>query len=199
MTAELVALVSTFALVAAVELPDKTTVATLVLTTRFPVRAVLLGIAVAFALQTVVAVTFGGVLTALPDVVVSVAVGTMFGIGAAMLLREGFQPGDDDSVDAARSGRTSGGFVRASLASFAVLFTAEWGDASQLTMAGLAADSARPLAVAAGSLLAVLSVSGLAVLVGRKLRDRIRPRLLQRVAGFLLAGLAALAFGSALV
>ncbi|WP_019813545.1 TMEM165/GDT1 family protein [Saccharomonospora saliphila] len=199
MSAALTAFVTAFALVAAVELPDKTTVATLVLTTRFPARAVLTGVAVAFACQTLVAVAFGGVLTALPDAVVSVAVGLMFGIGAVLLLREGFQTGDDASVDAARSGPAPVGFVRAAVASFAVLFAAEWGDASQLTMAGLAANSAQPFAVAGGALTAVLGVSGLAVLIGHKLRDRIRPRPLQRVAGFVLAGLAAVTFGSLLV
>ncbi|WP_026452990.1 TMEM165/GDT1 family protein [Saccharomonospora iraqiensis] len=199
MTAELVALVSTFALVAAVELPDKTFVATLVLTTRFRTRAVLAGVAAAFAVQTVVAVAFGSVLTFLPDPVLSVLVGVLFGTGSAMLLRAGFSGVDEESPDAVRGGAAPTTFPRAALTSFGVLFAAEWGDASQLATAGMVANSAQPFAVGLGSVTALLCVAGLAVFLGHKIRDRLRPRLLQRTAGFAFAGLALFAFGSALV
>lgn len=199
MSAALIAFVTAFALVMAVELPDKTFVATLVLTTRFPAKAVLTGVAGAFAVQALIAVGFGSVLTFLPDQLVSVVVGVLFGVGAAMLLREGFRSGDDDSHDASRGGAAPATFRRAALTSFGVLFAAEWGDASQLATAGLVARSAQPLAVGLGSFAALVTVAGLAVLLGRKIRTKLRPRLLQRIAGFVFAGLAVLAFGSALL
>ncbi|WP_197319455.1 TMEM165/GDT1 family protein [Saccharomonospora sp. NB11] len=199
MSAALVAFVTTFALVLAVELPDKTFVATLVLTTRFVPKAVLAGVSAAFAVQTVIAVGFGSVLTFLPDRLVSVIVGVLFGVGSVMLLREGFRTGDDDSHDAARGGAAPASFLRASLTSFGVLFAAEWGDASQLATAGLVARSAQPLAVGLGSLAALVTVAGLAVLLGRKLRTKLRPRLLQRVAGVVFAGFSLVAFGTALL
>ena len=61
------ALISAFGLVLAVELPDKTLVATLVLTTRFRAWPVFAGVCVAFALQCVIAVLFGSFLTLLPE------------------------------------------------------------------------------------------------------------------------------------
>jgi putative Ca2+/H+ antiporter (TMEM165/GDT1 family) len=115
------------------------------------------------------------------------------------LLREGYRPADDGSHDAARSSATPVTFRRAALTSFGVLFAAEWGDASQLATAGLVARSAQPVAVGLGSFAALVAVAGLAVLLGRKIRTKLRPRLLQRIAGFVFAGLSVLAFGSALL
>lgn len=197
MSAALVAFVTTFALVTIAELPDKTFVATLVLTTRFRPRAVLTGVSIAFAVQALIAAVFGSVLTFLPDPLVSVIVGVMFGVGATMLLREGFRQGEDDSHDAVRAGAAPATFRRSVLTSFGVLFTAEWGDASQLATAGLVARLAQPFAVGLGSFTALVCVAGLAVFLGRKLRDRLRPRLVQRVAGFAFAAFSAVAFASA--
>ncbi|WP_024876890.1 TMEM165/GDT1 family protein [Saccharomonospora piscinae] len=201
MSAALIAFATTFALVAAVELPDKTFVATLVLTTRFRPKAVFAGVSAAFAVQALIAVGFGSVLTFLPETLVSVAVGVMFGLGAAMLLREGFRavPSEEDATQDAARGGTPVSFVRAALTSFGVLFAAEWGDASQLATAGLVARSAQPLAVGLGSFAALVTVAGIAVLLGRKIRSRLRPRLLQRIAGFVFAGFSLVALGSAVV
>lgn len=194
-SAALLAFVTTFALVTAVELPDKTFVATLVLTTRFRNDAVITGVVGAFVLQALIAVGFGSALTFLPDQLVSAIVGVLFGVGAAMLLREGFRTGEDAAHDAARAGAPVT-FPRAALTSFGVLFAAEWGDASQLATAGLVARSAQPFAVGIGAFAALVTVAGVAVLLGRKIRSRLRPRSLQRVAGFVFAGLSAVAFGS---
>lgn len=189
----LIALVSTFALVLAVELPDKTLVATLVLTTRFRPWPVFAGVAAAFAVQCAVAVLFGHVLTLLPEVTVAAAVTAMFGLGAFMLLRDGFSKGRDGDEDAARSAPGRLTFARSALTSFGVLFAAEWGDASQLATAGLTARYGQPLAVAVGAFAALVTVAGVAVLLGRKIRDRIHPKLIQRAAGFVFAGLALVA------
>src|SRR5699024_12678957 len=80
----------------------------------------------------------------------------------------------------------------AALVSSGVLFAAWWADASQLATASLAARFNQPLLVGVGAFAALLAITGLAVVAGRKLRDRIRPRLLQRCAGFLFAGFAVL-------
>ncbi|PXY31804.1 TMEM165/GDT1 family protein [Prauserella muralis] len=199
MSTALLAFVATFALVMAVELPDKTLVATLVLTTRYRARAVLTGVTAAFAVQSVIAVAFGSVLTLLPDRIVSLVVGVMFGAGAFMLLREGFRAGDDGAHDAVRSGPAPVAFGRAALTSFAVLFAAEWGDASQLATAGLVARYAQPVAVGLGAFLGLVSVAALAVFLGHKIRGRLRPRLIQRTAGFVFACFSAFALGSALL
>ena len=59
--------------------------------------------------------------------------------------------------------------LRAVLASFLVLFAAEWGDLSQLLTISLVARYEAPGSVFVGALGALLLVSGLAVLAGRTL------------------------------
>lgn len=190
MSTALLALVSSFALVLAVELPDKTLVATLVLTTRFRAWPVFGGVAAAFAVQCVIAVLFGHVLRLLPETLVTGVVAALFGIGAFLLLREGFSTEDTGTEDGARSGPLPVAFFRSALTSFGVLFAAEWGDASQLATAGLTARYGQPIAVAVGSFAALVTVAGIAVLLGSKIRSRLRPHLIQRIAGFVFAGLA---------
>ncbi|MTD56383.1 UPF0016 domain-containing protein [Amycolatopsis sp. RM579] len=192
----MLALVSAFALVLVVELPDKTLVATLVLTTRFRAWPVFTGVAVAFAVQCAVAVLFGHALTLLPDNVVAGVVAALFGLGAFMLLREGFAAGGGEE-DASRSGPRPATFLRSAVTSFGVLFAAEWGDASQLATAGLTARYGQPVAVAVGAFAALIAVAGIAVFVGQKIRSRIRPKLIQRAAGFVFTGLALVALWQA--
>ena len=79
------------------------------------------------------------------------------------------------------------------MTSFGVLFAAEWGDASQLATASLAARIDNPVAVGLGAFAALVVVAGLAVFIGGKIRSRIKPKLIQRCAGFVFAGLSVLA------
>ncbi len=188
----LIAFAAAFGLVFVVELPDKTLVATLILTTRYRAWPVFLGVSVAFGLQVVIAAAFGGVLTLLPDRVVAAVVAALFGVGAALLLREGFSSQDEDGLDEAGPS-VPASFWRAALTSFGVLFAAEWGDASQIATAALSARYAEPVWVGLGAWVALVSVAGIAVLVGSKIAERIRPHLIQRVAGLVFAGFALLA------
>ncbi|KAA9166813.1 TMEM165/GDT1 family protein [Amycolatopsis acidicola] len=197
MSSALLALTSTFALILAVELPDKTLIATLVLTTRFKALAVFAGVTVAFAVQCVIAVAFGHALTLLPEGLVAGVVAALFGIGAILLLKEGFSREVDGGEDASRSGPGPVSFFRSALTSFGVLFAAEWGDASQLATAGLTARYGQPFAVGLGAFLALITVAGVAVLIGHKVRSKIRPKLLQRVAGFAFAAFTVLAIWQA--
>lgn len=186
----LLALLTAFGLVFVVELPDKTMVATLILTTRYRGLPVFVGVSTAFAIQCVLAAAFGGVLTLLPERVVASVVAVLFGLGAVLLLREGFAHDAGGTEDAAAEGPAATPFVRAALTSFGVLFAAEWGDASQFATAGLSARFSAPVWVGLGAWLALTAVAGIAVLLGTKIRDRIRPRIVQRVAGVVFAGFA---------
>ena len=138
------ALVTAFGLVFLLELPDKTTALTLVLTTRFRPLPVLAGSAVAFALQAVIAVSLGSAIALLPNRLVATAVFLIFAIGAFLLFREGFGPQDTDEADGTGSGKQTATFRRAALTSFGTLFAAEFGDASQLAAVGVAARFAQP-------------------------------------------------------
>lgn len=196
MGSTLLAMVTAFGLVFIVELPDKTMVATLILTTRYRGLPVFVGVVTAFAIQCVIAAAFGGVLTLLPERVVAGVVTVLFGLGAVILLREGFTRGADDEDGAATAGPAAVSFRRAALTSFGVLFAAEWGDASQFATAALSARFGAPVWVGLGAWLALATVAGIAVLLGAKIRDRIRPHLVQRVAGVVFAGFALFAAGS---
>ncbi|SER45156.1 TMEM165/GDT1 family protein [Actinokineospora terrae] len=189
MGSALIAFASAFALVLAVELPDKTLVATLILTTRYRALPVFVGVSVAFAVQCVIAAAFGGVLSLLPDQVVAAVVAALFALGAFLLLKEGFAKQEEETAEAQEATPTAS-FWRAGLTSFGVLFAAEWGDASQIATAGLTARYAEPVWVGLGAWVALVLVAGIAVLVGRKIAERIKPQLIQRVAGFVFVGFA---------
>lgn len=179
---------STAAFVFPAELPDKTMVATLVLSTRYRAAPVLAGVSAAFAVQCLIAVTAGRLLSLLPQRVVLLVAALLFAVGAVVLLREDDDPG---TVDAATAERPGG--WRALAAAFGVLFAAEWGDASQLLTAGFAARYDDPVAVFLGAWVALVSVGMLAVVGGRALLRAVPLRLVRRGAGLLFAGLAVLA------
>lgn len=182
----LAAAATTFGVVLLVELPDKTLIASLVLSVRYRPRPVLLGVAAAFAVQCVVAVVAGGLLHLLPRTAVESAVAVLFAIGAAILLREGFsEPEQFEITGGTRHADMP--FWRIVWTAFGVLFAAEWGDASQLATAALAARIDQPVAVGIGSWLALVVVAALAVIAGRVLIRRIPIRVIHRVAGTLFA------------
>lgn len=182
---------TTFALVFPAELPDKTMVATLLLSTRYRWWPVLLGTSAAFAAQCLIAVAFGSVLTLLPERIVALVACLLFTIGAVVLLRQGFTTGGDDDGGPERTGPAP--WWRVAGLSFGLLFAAEWGDASQLATAALTARYGDPLSVGLGAWLALVTVATLAVLVGRQFEARLRTRWLPRIAGAVFAGFAVLA------
>ena len=172
-----------FALVLPVELPDKTLFASLVLATRFPPLPVFLGVGTAFGLQVAIAVTAGSLLSLLPQALVSGVVAVLFLLGAVLLWRSAAE-GPEDGGEAAGT-REPTSFLRAAAVSFGVLFAAEWGDLSQLATAGLAARLDEPLSVFVGAWAALLTVSALAVFLGRALADRLPVALIRRAAAVL--------------
>ena len=176
----LTVVLTAFVLVLPVELPDKTLFASLVLATRFPPLPVFVGVGTAFGLQVAIAVTAGSLLSLLPEALVSGVVAVLFLVGAVLLWRSADEgPEDADDVAEGKEGRS---FLKVAAISFGVLFAAEWGDLSQLATAGLAARFDAPLSVFIGAWAALLTVSGLAVFLGKKLADRLPIALIRRVA-----------------
>jgi Ca2+/H+ antiporter, TMEM165/GDT1 family len=167
---DLTALLLTFGAIFVVELPDKTFLATLVLATKYRPVLVWIGVGAAFAVQTAVAVLLGHAASYLPDEVVHGVALLMFLAGAVILVREGrsHQNAEETGDEYAEKAKPATGW-HAVLASFLVLFAAEWGDLSQLLTISLVARYEAPLSVFAGALGALLVVSGLAVVVGRTL------------------------------
>jgi len=66
--------------------------------------------------------------------------------------------------------------------SFVVLFAAEWGDLSQILTLNLVAKYGSPVSIFVGAWVALLTVSGLAVLGGRVLLRYMRLSLLHYIA-----------------
>ena len=160
-----------FGTIFVVELPDKTFIATLVLSTRFRPLMVWLGVGAAFLVQTLIAVAFGQVATLLPDKVVQGVAGAIFLVGALLLLREARSADEEEAETeeeyAARVGDASRTGLRAAMTSFLVLFAAEWGDLSQLLTISLVGKYGEVPSIFAGAWLALLAVSGLACIAGR--------------------------------
>ncbi len=188
---------SAFVLIVPVELPDKTFVATLVLSTRYRPLLVWIGVGSAFLMQTLVAVTAGGLLARLPHRPVTAVAAALFLTGAVVLWRgaahadEHEAETEEEFAGRVRQGATG---LRAVGASFVVLFLAEWGDLSQLLTAGMVVRTRDPLSVFVGAWLGLLLVSGLGAAVGTVLLKRVRLGTIQRVGSAvcaLLAGLSA--------
>ena len=175
---------TTFALIFPAELPDKTFVATLVLATRFRHLWVWLGVAAAFFVQVLIAVTAGGLLALAPQRLVLAITFALFAIGAFVMIKGGLSSRAEEQAEEADEE------AEIFVVSFVILFTAEWGDLSQLLTAGLAARTDEPLSVFIGSWSALLVVSALAVLVGSWLRTRVPIWRIRLVSGAILTALA---------
>lgn len=167
-----------------VELPDKTFIATLVLATRYRPVLVWVGVVLAFFVQTVVAVAFGGLINRLPETPVHVLVAALF-LVAGVLLWRGAGAADAEEAETeeefAEKARADASGLKAVSTSFLILFLAEWGDLSQLATAGFVARQGNPVSVGLGAFAALALVSGLAALLGRALLTRIRLSLIRRI------------------
>jgi len=191
---DLTVIAVTFAAIFVVELPDKTFIAALVLSTRYKPLAVWVGVGLAFGVQTLVAVTAGALATLLPDTLIKSVAIVIFLVGAIVLFRTA--PGADaeekeqEEEYAAKSTVDKSG-LQAVVASFLVLFAAEWGDLSQLLTISLVARYHDHVNVFIGAWAALLTVSGIAVLAGRVLLRYMRLSLLHYIGAavcLLLAG-----------
>jgi putative Ca2+/H+ antiporter (TMEM165/GDT1 family) len=180
-----------------VELPDKTFVAALVLSTRYRPLSVWVGVGLAFFVQTLIACTVGGLVTLLPHRFVEVVAGLIFLVGALLLLREAPKADAAEAATeeeyAAKAASPKAGLAAVG-ASFLVLFAAEWGDLSQLLTISLVGRYHSAVSVFIGAWTALLLVSGLAVVAGRFLLRYLRLSTIHYVGAavcFLLAGVTA--------
>lgn len=189
-----------FILIVPVELPDKTFVAALVLSTRYPPVPVWIGVVLAFGVQCGVAVAAGHLVSFLPSLPVKLAAATLFIIGGAVLFRSARRADTDtDNAQteyAGKMGRNRTG-LRAASFSFLVLFTAEWGDLSQILTANLVAAGRPAWPVFFGSWVGLATVSGAAVLLGRTLLKRVRLSIIRYVGAGVCAVLAAVTVATA--
>jgi putative Ca2+/H+ antiporter (TMEM165/GDT1 family) len=191
----LVVIGTTFAITFLAELPDKSMFASFVLGTRYRPSWVWAGVAAAFLVHVVIAVTAGQLLALAPHRVVDSVVAALFLAGAAYLWWSSFRPeheeaaGDTDAAtDAAREPGAPDRFLRVAAASFVVIFLAEWGDITQVAIANLAARYDDPVLVLIGAVLGLWTVAAIAIGVGSKTLNVIPMAWVRRITGTILVG-----------
>jgi Ca2+/H+ antiporter, TMEM165/GDT1 family len=189
------AAVTSFLAVLPAELPDKTVLACLILSSRYRPGFVFIGAAVAFAAQVVLAVAAGGALSLLPHRVVASLAAAAFLAGAVLLWRHKEEKEDDE--DARRDGLRDT-FWPVTATSFAVVFLAEFGDLTQFLTVSLAARYHDPIGVGIGAVLGLWVAAAAAILVGWRLLKLIPMRWLTRGAALIMLALAGGSIASAI-
>jgi Ca2+/H+ antiporter, TMEM165/GDT1 family len=174
---------STFGVIFLAELPDKTALAALVLGTRLPTRAVVLGGWLAFLVQTVIAVGAGSLLAQLPSRPIHIVAGVGFLAFAILALRRNEEAEMEDEGAAASATMNRPPWLTA----FLVIFAAEFGDLTQLATAALTAQSHQPVPVFIGALLALFAVTVIAAIAGNRAARFLSATVLQRVSAALFA------------
>jgi putative Ca2+/H+ antiporter (TMEM165/GDT1 family) len=159
--------ISVFLVIFLLELPDKTALATLLLATRHNPVMVFIGVALAFAVQSVVGVLAGSLLSLLPREPVRVVAGLIFIVMAAVLIRRNLKA--EEIEEKKEVEKEEQRYRVPILTSFMVIFVSEWGDLSQLATAALQARYRQALLVFSAATLALWTVSAIAIGIGNRL------------------------------
>ncbi|NDG84281.1 MAG: TMEM165/GDT1 family protein [Proteobacteria bacterium] len=179
---------STFSLIFLAELPDKTAFATLVMSTKGRASAVFTGVALAFLVQSAIAVAMGGVIGLLPARWVHLGTGILF-IGFALHSFFFHNKEEKETEEQVRQNPGKGSFVKAASKAFLVIFIAEWGDLTQLATASIAAKyPGDPLTIFCSATLALWAVTAIAVILGHHLKRIIHVRHLELLSTLVFAG-----------
>jgi len=180
---------ATFLAVLPAEIPDKTILACLILSSRYRPSVVFGGAAAAFLAQVVLAVAAGGALSLLPHHIVEACAAAAFLAGAVLLWRQKGEK-DDEDEETGRDGVRSG-FWPVFGTAFAVVFLAEFGDLTQFLTVSLAARFHDPIAVGIGATLALWVAAAGAVTLGWRVLKLIPMHWLTRGAAVVMVALAA--------
>lgn len=178
---------ASFLLIALAEFGDKSQLVCMTLAARHRGLPVVLGAVAAFAILNLLAVLFGAAIAAwLPEWAITLAVGALFaGFGISALR---YTENEDDEEIEEKPGH--GVFAT----TFLLIFLAEFGDKTQIAVAGLGSTT-NSAAVWLGATLALACTSLLGVFAGRRLLTRLPLVWIHRISGaffLLLALLAAL-------
>ncbi len=166
---------ATFLLIALAEFGDKSQLVCMTLAARHRGLPVVLGAVAAFAFLNLLAVLFGAAVAAwLPEWVVTVAVAMLFAVFGISALR--YTEEDDDEEIEEKPGH--GVFAT----TFLLIFLAEFGDKTQIAVAGLGSTT-DAAAVWVGATLALATTSILGVFAGRKFLHRLPLLWIHRISG----------------
>jgi putative Ca2+/H+ antiporter (TMEM165/GDT1 family) len=177
-----------FALMFLIELPDKTMIATVVMSTRARPSSIVMGASAGFVVQMGVAVGAGGLLTLLPAHVKDLIVGALFLGGAAYLFLSRESTAERVGEDRAKSEHPSTR-LKEIVTAFSVIFVSEFGDLSQIQAANLTVRTHQPLEVFLAASLALISVSFLGAFGGQLLQRVVPLAWIRRGGGFVFLAL----------
>ena len=176
---------TSFLLIAAAEIGDKSQLVCMTLASRHRAAPILLGAITAFAFLNILAVLFGAAIASwLPDYIVSATVAVLFAIFGIHSLRVEEDQEDDEVVE--KSGHSI------FLTTFLLITVAEFGDKTQLAVVALSSTSL-PIAVWIGASSALAFTSALGVLAGRTVLQKCPLTLLHKTSGAIFLILAMLA------
>ena len=180
--------VSIFALMFLLELPDKTMIATIVMSTRARPSSIVMGASAGFVVQMGLAVLAGGLLTLLPGRAKDVVVAVLFLGGAAYLL---LVPESAEEAEGAReaAAERAGSRWREVSTAFTVIFVGEFGDLTQIQAANFSARTHQPLEVFVASSCAMIVISFVGAYGGKALQRLVPLRLIRLGGGVVFAGL----------
>lgn len=166
---------ASFTLIGLAEIGDKSQLVCMALAARHRHWPVLMGAAAAFLVLNALAVVFGAsIATWVPERITAAIVALLFGAFGIHALRT--QGGDESEEIVERPGH--GIFFTTLL----LILVAEFGDKTQIAVAGLAGSMA-PLPVWIGATTALVMVSALGVWAGRTVLQRLPIHWLHRVGG----------------
>lgn len=166
---------STFTLIALAEIGDKSQLVCMTLAARHRHWPVILGAITAFALLNLLAVLFGTAVAAwIPERVIATLVAILFGAFGLHAMRS-----QVDNISEEITERPGHSIFFTTLL---LIFVAEFGDKTQIAVAGLASSLA-PLPVWLGATIALALVSVLGVWVGRTVLQRLPLHWLHRLSG----------------
>ncbi len=166
---------TSFTLISLAEIGDKSQLVCMALAARHRHWPVLLGAFFAFAILNILAVVFGaGVAAWLPEKVIAGLVAVLFGVfGVHALLAH-----DEDDTDEVLEKTGHNIFIT----TFLLILVAEFGDKTQIAVAGLAS-SLSPVYVWLGATTALVSISALGVWAGRTVLKKLPISWLHRLSG----------------
>jgi len=157
---ELTPLLTTFGLIALAEFGDKTQLTVIALSARYDRKKVFAGVVLAFVVVTGLGVLVGeGLLRLIPENIIKIIAGLMFIIFGITMLRS-----DEDSEEDNNS-KVLNPFI----STFSMIALAEMGDKTQLSAITLSAKYNSPYLVFTGAVLALVVISLIGVLAGKKL------------------------------
>jgi len=177
-----------FALMFLIELPDKTMIATIVMSTKARPSSIVIGASTGFVVQMGIAVGAGGLLTLLPVHVKDLIVAALFLGGAGYLLFSRESTAQEEGTKQASSEEPSTRWREIATA-FGVIFVSEFGDLSQIQAANFAAKTHELLGVFVTASLALISVSFLGAYGGQFLQRLVPVKWIRLGGGAIFAGL----------